>query len=197
MLRSIALLLILGSLHAFGQSQNHEAGFDEVVWFGLDYTLVKFIGVDNHFSDLEKIRNYYFRAWNELIVTESSKYNIAGAFQAEKVVYDLDSAIARNERIDMSDIVQMRAYNLTGYQIADLVKDYVNPSVNMVGAIFVMETLNKIAPEESMWVTLFYVSTGELIMTRRFSGEPAGFGFRNYWAGAYYSVIKQCSLSRF
>ena len=185
------MLSLLGSVNLWGQNQESKADFDEVVWFGLDYTQVKFIGANDQFNDLEAIQHRYFRAWNELIVTESSKYDLKRAFKVNMIIYALDSAIARSEHRDMKDIVQTSEYNLSENQIAEIAKTYSNPEISKVGAIFVMETLNKIAVEETMWVTFFHVSTGEVFYKERLTGAPKGFGFRNYWAGGYYRVITQ------
>jgi hypothetical protein len=191
MVRIIVMLSLLGSVNLWGQNQESKADFDEVVWFGLDYTQVKFIGVSDQFNDLEAIQHNYFRSWNELILSESSKYDLKGAFKITNLVYALDSAIARSERRDMKDIVQMTKYELSENQVNEIVKAYADPAINKVGAIFVMETLNKIAVKETMWVTFFHVSTGEVFYTERLIGKPKGMGFRNYWAGGYYRVITE------
>jgi hypothetical protein len=191
MVRFNVIILLFVSIGLFGQNQVSETDFDEVIWFGLDYSLVKFIGASEDFSDLEKIQNYYFRTWNELILEESSKYNLKRAFKVKKVEYAMDSAIARSERRDMQDIVQTDEYRLTGDLGPEIAKAYSNPEINKVGAVFMMETLNKPAVEETMWVVLFHVSTGQVFHTERLVGLPKGFGFRNFWAGGYYSALEE------
>ena len=49
---------------------------DEVVWYGLDYSLVKFIGMSQDFNDIDRIQSFFFRNWNELILTETKKYDL-------------------------------------------------------------------------------------------------------------------------
>lgn len=188
---SVVFFLLLGSMNLLGQNQESETDFDEVIWFGLDYTQVKFIGASDEFNDLEAIQNRYFRSWNELIVTESSKYDLKRAFKITNLIYALDSAISRSERRDMKDIVQLNNYELSENQVAEIVKAYADPAISKVGAIFVMETLNKTAVKETMWLAFFHVSTGEVFHTERLIGKPKGFGFRNYWAGGYYRVITE------
>ncbi len=178
MVRINVIILLFVSIGLFGQNQVSETDFDEVIWFGLDYSLVKFIGASEDFSDLEKIQNYYFRTWNELILEESSKYDLKRAFKVKKVEYAMDSAIARSERRDMQDIVQTDEYRLTGDLGPEIAQAYTNPEINKVGAVFMMETLNKLAVEETMWVVLFHVSTGQVFHTERLVGLPKGFGFR-------------------
>ena len=191
MVRIVVMLTLLGSVNLWGQNQESKADFDEVIWFGLDYTQVKFIGVSDQFNDLDAIQHRYFRAWNDLIEIESPKYDLKSAFKVSNLIYALDSAIVRSERRDMKDIVQMSEYELSENQVAEIVKAYADPAISKVGAIFVMETLNKTAVKETMWVTFFHVSTGEVFYTERLIGTPKGMGFRNYWAGGYYRVITE------
>ncbi len=191
MVRIMVMLILLGSVNLWGQNQESKADFDEVIWFGLDYTQVKFIGTSDQFNDLDAIQHRYFRAWNDLIEIESPKYDLKSAFKVANLIYGLDSAIVRSERRDMKDIVQMSEYELSENQVAEIVKAYADPAISKVGAIFVMETLNKTAVTETMWLTFFHVSTGEVFYTERLIGKPKGMGFRNYWAGGYYTVIKE------
>lgn len=191
MVRINVIALFFVSIGLFGQNQVSETEFDEIIWFGLDYSLVKFIGNDLDFKDLEKIQSYYFGAWNQLILDESTKYNLKKAFKVNRVEYDIEATIARSEQRDMQDIVQRDEYRLAGDPGGEIAMAYSNPEINKVGAVFIMETLNKPAVEETMWVVLFHVSTGQVIHTERLVGKPKGFGFRNYWAGGYHSAIKK------
>jgi len=191
MVRINVIALIFISIGLFGQNQVSETEFDEIIWFGLDYSMVKFIGSDLDFTDLDKIQSHYFGAWNQLIIDESSKYDLKKAFKVKNVEYDIETAIARSEQRDMQDILQREEYRLAGDAATEVAKAYSNPEINKVGAFFIMETLNKTAVEETMWLILFHVSTGEVFYTDRLVGVPKGFGFRNYWAGGYYNVIKK------
>ena len=191
MVRIIVIALFFVCIGLFGQNQVSETDFDEVIWFGLDYSLVKFIGNTEDFSDLEKIQNHYFRAWNQLILDESGKYSVLRALKVKKVEYSIELAISRSEQRDMQDILQRDAYRLEGDLGSEIAEAYANPEINKVGAVFIMETLNKPAIEETMWLILFHVSTGEVFYAERLVGIPKGFGFRNYWAGGYYNVIKK------
>jgi len=191
MVRINVIALIFVSIGLFGQNQVSETDFDEIIWFGLDYSMVKFIGSDLDFTDIDKIQSHYFGAWNQLIIDESSKYDLKKAFKVKKVEYDIEIAIARSKQRDMQDILQTDAYRLEGDAAQEVAKAYANPEINKVGALFIMETLNKPAIEETMWLILFHVSTGEVFYSDRLVGLPKGFGFRNYWAGGYYNAIKK------
>ena len=68
------------SIGLFGQDQLSETDFDEIIWYGLDYSVVKFIGSELDFTDIDKIQNHYFGAWNQLILDESKKYGQKNQF---------------------------------------------------------------------------------------------------------------------
>ena len=189
------IMILLGSTGIFGHAPGNHSAQDEVTWFGLDYSLVKFIGFSSDFSDLENIRGHYFRSWNELIQMESNKYDICGALGVREVSYKMEVAIARSEQRDMGNILQTESYSIDSRQLASVVAAYTNTSEVRTGALFVMETLNKIQEESTMWLAVFNISTGEILHIKRYSGKPGGFGFRNYWARSYYNVLKSLKES--
>jgi hypothetical protein len=189
-MKRLSFLILLGSIGFLGYAGNCSAAPDEIVWFGIDYTLVKFIGVSDQFSDLREIQEHYFRSWNELVVVESEKYDIKGAFGVRDVTYQMEKSISRSEKRDMGGIVQIGSYRVDESQVVALISEYTDPSDQRFGAIFFMETLNKIDEEVTMWLVCFKISTGDVLYIRRFVEKPGGFGFRNYWARGYYNVIK-------
>jgi len=168
---------------------------DGIVWFGLDYSLVKFIGLSQDFSDMDRIQNYYFRNWNELILAESKKYNLRAAFGVDHVDYQMEKAIISSEERSMEGILQMVPYSIPESEVVELVQAYKDPAVQKNGCIFIMETLNKKEQKATIWVVFFKVSTGDPLSVRHYITSPAGFGFRNYWARPYYNVIRSLSRS--
>jgi len=194
-MRKLALLILVGALWFPGQARNPTQGSDELVWCGIDYTLVQFIGTSDQFADLPKIRNHYFRAWNEIILNESSKYDLNKSFSVSTITYNIENSILRSEQRDMEGIVQQEAYSIDEEQVKRVVETNIDPSVDKVGAMFVMETLNKTALNSTMWLAVFNVATGEVLYMRRYIGEVGGFGFRNYYSRSLYNVIKNLKMS--
>jgi hypothetical protein len=188
-MKILSLFLLLSSAAFAEEILAVENPVEELVWFGLDYTQVKFIGAAEDFSELDEIRGHYFRSWNELVVVEREKYDIGGALGAVEVTYELEPAISRSEQRGMDGIRQLGPYSLDEQQVADVVQTYVDRSVDKVGALIVVETLNKIEENATMWLAIFQINSGEIIHLKRYSGKPGGFGFRNYWARSYYNVL--------
>jgi hypothetical protein len=56
-----------------------------------------------------------------------------------------------------------------------------------------VESFDKTGEQASMYVTFINLSSKKVLMTERLTAEPTGFGLRNYWAGAVYSMYKQIS----
>ncbi len=194
-MKKIAFLILLVALCLPGLTKNPVQNNDELVWCGIDYTLVKFIGSSEEFSDIPKIRSYYFRTWNEILLTEKDKYDLNTAFSVSTINYNMEKAITRSEARDMTGIVQFDAYSIDEEQVKSVVSQYIDPSVDKVGAMFVMETLNKIESVSSMWLAVFNLASGEILYMSRYSGEVGGFGFRNYYARSLYNVIKNLKMA--
>jgi hypothetical protein len=156
---------------------------------------VQFIGTSDQFADLPKIQNYYFRAWNEIILDEKSKYDLNTAFSVSTISYTMENSILRSEQRDMDGIVQSSDYSIGEEQVKLVVEANIDPSVDKVGAMFVMETLNKTAAISTMWLAVFNVATGEVLYMKRYSGAVGGFGFRNYYAKSLHNVIKNLKMT--
>jgi len=190
-MKKLAIILIVSAMGLATTGRTPAAGSDQIIWFGLDYSYVKFIGYPEHFSDLSEIRDHYFGSWNQLVLSESEKYDIRGAFLAGQVTYSIDQAVERSEQREMRDIVQASSYELTREELAEAIKSYITPSAEGTGVLFIMETLNKLEEKSTMWVAVFDVSNGDMYHLKRYTGKPGGFGFRNYWARSYYNVINE------
>jgi hypothetical protein len=188
-MKKLFKLFILSVLCAAGCFARPALASDEIVWLGLDYSYVKFIGFDEDFSDLLKIRDYYFGAWNHLVLTESEKYDVKAAFGAREVAYEMERAVERSRSRDMNGIIQTGSYELGKEQLASAIRAYIRPGDDRTGVLFIMETMDKLNEVSCMWIAAFNLSSGEILHLKRYSGKPGGFGFRNYWARPYYNVL--------
>jgi hypothetical protein len=194
-MKTLILLFLMANIGFHVEAAETFSSPDEIVWFGLDYSLVKFIGGHDSFSDLDNIQSHYFRTWNDLIFTESNKYDVGGAFGISKVNYEMDFAISRSEQTNMEEIVQKNSYSIDEEQVKEIVLLYTDTSDDRIGAVFVMESLDKLRERSTMWVAVFEISTGEILHLKWYTGKPGGFGFRNYWARGYYNVLKSLKVS--
>lgn len=165
-----------------------------ITWLGLDCTKMTIIGSAYQMQQAGKledadIRDKYIPAWNELINAERSKYRIAEAVQRSHISYAMEITDKANAGITRS-FFSDTALPLNTEQIAKLVSAYNFKGHTGIGLLFFVETLDKGAGYASLWVSFVDMETKQVLLTKRMKGEVGGFGFRNYWARAFYLVIE-------
>ena len=167
---------------------------EEITWYGLDFSSVRLIGAIG-FKDKEKIKDYYFDAWNSLIIDEPKKYRLDKFFRKEAVEYYLDIATERNELPNINDMVIEDEYSFDDEKVMQIISEYDTKDNEGIGLAFIIESLDKYQEKAFIWVTFFDIKTKQVIRTEKFYGKAGGYGFRNYWAGAYHNVMKSASKS--
>ena len=196
-------LLILASLFTITTSLYSQTSFSEInrnhtwAWLGLDFSHVKLFNQES-FNDPNKIIDHYFIAWNQLIFDEEDKYNVKDAFKL-KQIYTEDSYFdLNNSTVKLNEIFVDRSYSLSNSDINNIVAgyDFINIKQKII-LVFIVERLDKPKEQAVVWVTLINSRTKEIILTERMIGKPGGFGFRNYWAGAVYDIIKQIKKKKY
>jgi hypothetical protein len=157
-----------------------------LTWYGIDYALAKFTLV---VEDPAIIVNQYMKAINTLTITETEKYNFKTFFNKSEVSNDLDPVKARNAAIDPANLVIADAHEITLDHVKKEIRDLQTKGEGL-GVVFVAENLNKSTQTGSYWVCFFDKSTHEIVDAKRMIGKAAGIGFRNYWAGSVYNILK-------
>ncbi len=167
---------------------------NEITWFGLDFSNVKLIGSIG-FTNPESIRNHYFDTWNSLILSESKKYNLTKYFHKESVEPFLSIVTDRNTLPNPEELVIETEYSFDIERVKQIIAEYDSGDKEGIGLVFIMESLNKYEKEANIWVTFFDIKTKKVLLTEYLNGKARGFGFRNYWARTYYSVMKSAYKS--
>jgi hypothetical protein len=197
---TIVCFLLL-QLHS-AQAQKLKAFFNsskiETTFVGLDFSNVRLVGVEG-FTDPPKIQSYYFPAWNGLLVAEMSKYDIKGAFAKSNLQYDLSVVEPLNEEVEYLDlVVSTPPPSFTEQQIQKMVRNYDTKNLKGdYGISFIFHSLNKLQERAYMYIVVFNPKNKKVLFSKRMSGRARGFGFRNYWAGAIYDVLKQIKKQEF
>ncbi|NSL90448.1 hypothetical protein [Chitinophaga solisilvae] len=160
-------------------------------WLGVDFTQARLIGdagantadaVDRHFAGI-----------NQVVVNEPKKYDVPGNLHHEKVTYDISLVNKRNAAINKDNIKTDNVSDgsrLKPEDISTLVKGFDFGGKSGIGALVVMEGLNKTANEASMYITLIDMDRRRVLLTERYTGKAKGFGFRNYWAYSVYKALE-------
>lgn len=189
MKKSGILLIFAMALFVSAFSQNKEKAKNEssIVWLGVDFSVAKLTLVS---EDPVVIVDNYYKSINTLIPTEPEKYDIKKFFQKTDVTVNLDMIKEKNSKINPSEIVIDNEYKIDPAEINKIVKNYQLSGLSGTGLVFIAENLNKPVNLASYYVVFFDIASREIIDSRRFEGKAVGIGFRNYWAGSIYNIMK-------
>jgi hypothetical protein len=189
------ILLIFGFVinTSYGQNSSKASQEQSLVWLGVDYTLAKFIAVTE--SPQQVI--HYLPAINNLLIAEQEKkYNIKKYFNKTIVLNEIATVNERNAKIDPSSITSNNSHSITKDDVKKLISDFNTETKTGMGLIFVAESMSKPTVIGSFYVVFFDLATKEIIDSKRMEGKAAGFGFRNFWAGAVFEVMKNWNKSK-
>ncbi len=186
-----------------GSKSGYEMVFsaDSLVFFGVDYSRVKLIGDHGNVSGstmpLDHIRDTYFNSINEVVMNEQKKFNFEKATDGKKISYDFTSVLAANKSAktdDMKAITATKPLDLN--VVAEMVKGYSSSAAKgSVGMVLIVDQMNKFEEAAYFYVTFFDTDSKKLLFTAYVKGKAGGFGYRNYWAGAIASVVKDMTKS--
>lgn len=190
----ILFLLALTAVSAYGQKSefghNQIKNEEAIMWFGIDFTHAKLVGAHG-FNDPHAIVDEYFDKWNDLIIKERSRYDIPGAFKKKKWLYDLSIARSRNAEVDPDELVTEDPHELDAEDIDEIVSHYKTAKKKEgVGLVYIVENFNKTMGEAQIWAVLVDLSDASVLSMKRYTGEPGGFGLRNYWASCIEEMIE-------
>lgn len=202
---SLCSLVIATGLFAQTKSDIFDAS-NPVTFIGLDFTHTKFIGNASNYQDAGEVTNNsmkekYIPAWNHMFASASEQKNfkIADAINRSEVDYAIEAADKVNGAITRKDFFSDKMADFPSFssaQIAGIVKKYDLSGKSGIGLIFIVEGMRK--GEEkgdpsyaTVWVTFVDMKSKSVLLTQKIQGKAGGFGFRNFWAGAWKSVIKE------
>jgi hypothetical protein len=183
------VVLIFSFFSGAMQAQDKKKAVAEknITWFGIDFTLARFTLVT---EDPAAIVSTSLKAINSLILAESDKYNLKKFFSKSEVTPDIDMVNERNSKIDPTMLVVPDKYTITPEDVKKVISSYDTKGKTGTGLVFVAENLHKVEETGSFYVVFFDMATKEIIDSERKVGKAVGIGFRNYWTGSAYNVMK-------
>jgi hypothetical protein len=204
MKKSLALISLL-MISAFTYAQTAQdlfSGDTKISWLGVDFSNVKLVGDFSQFHGAgekspSQIKRTFFPAWNNLVLDEREKYDVAGMLRKDKVFYDIDMILDVNANASLDEMEQYNAPTYSREDIEKFVKKYKTQGKEGIGIVFIAETLNKAETEAYFHFVALDMGTNKILVHDRIRGEPSGIGLRNYWAGAIHDVIKEITKSRY
>ena len=164
---------------------------EPVTWLGLDFSELKLIKSDETVTESE-LQDKYFPGWNDLVLNEPKKFDIAKAIDHDVVDNYLDAVTAVNENAKGGFITTDKSAfeHLDNDKVKQMAKKYNLKGKSGIGLVFIVESMDKNRKEASIWVTFINMGTKEVLLSKPVTGESGGFGFRNYWAGSINKVLK-------
>lgn len=194
----IAMIIALGN--AFGQSKNDVFNKDvEITWLGLDFSNAKLLGDREKFGSESDVK-HLMAAWNDLILNEPDKYNVAKAVGRAKVGTGVDVTRSRNDEVDAQAMFtddQKDYLHIQPSEIDGIVSSFDFKGKTGIGLVFIVETFSKPNEEGSIFVTFVDMGSKETLFSERLTAEPKGFGMRNFWAGCVYGVLTKMQKKEF
>lgn len=160
-----------------------------VTWIGLDFSEATFVPTVD-FAPVEADAKTTLLKWNNLMEQEHEKFDLAKAIGISTVTTNTSYVAPVNDNVDAQKLLSRTASTLDKEKVPAMVKKYKTEDGEGVGVVFIVSAFNKTAETAEFYVTFFNMKSKEVLLSERISGKPAGFGIRNYWAGAVTSVLK-------
>lgn len=191
-------LVIIGFMTLFFEmsyAQEMQDIFDpkgKVTWLGLDFTGAKLIGDRERLGSTSDVQ-HLITAWNDLIIKEKEKYNVALAIDKKTVEEAVEVTKEHNASLDVTEIFSNDVkdhFHLKPDDVAAIIADYDFKGKTGTGLMFNVESFSKLNEEAAIWITFINMDTKEIYFTERLTQKPGGFGMRNYWGGAIYGMMK-------
>jgi len=170
-----------------------------VTWLGLDFSYAKLIGDRERWGSESDVR-HLIDAWNDLILAEADKFDIAKAIGRIKVENVIE--ITKEHNVDL-DVISMFSSEEKDYlhtkvsDVEELIAGYDFKDLSGIGLMFNVESFNKMNVEGSVWITFINLSTKEVLFTERLVAPPTGMGLRNYWAGCIFEILTKIRKKEF
>lgn len=191
MLKQVFISIILFHTSVFAQSTKNFFEKDDLVWYGLDFSKAKMVGGDFGAQPWE-IKERFFKEWNYVILDQPEKFNLPKFFRKTAVYKDLSAVEARNKEVNEKNLMSYNESEITAEDIAKVVKQYKGGEKKAgTGLVFVIENFNKPSKRATAWVTFFDIATKKVLLTKKMSAEPSGYGLRNYWIGAIFRMMSR------
>ena len=196
----ILLFYLLVASSAIGQTKSDVFKTDvTVTWLGLDFTNAKLVGDRERFGSESDVR-HLLDAWNDLILNEPDKFNIAKAIGRTKVENAVQVTKEHNADIDVMSMFsneQKDYLHVKPADVPEIVSGYDFKDLSGIGLMFNVESFSKLNEEGSIWITFINLGTKEVLFTERLIAPPKGFGMRNFWGGCIYSVLTKMEKKEF
>jgi hypothetical protein len=183
----VALIFTFFASALEAQDKKKAVAEKSITWLGVDFTLARFTLIT---EDPAAVVSTSLKAINNLILAEPDKYNLKKFFSKTEVTNDIEMVNERNSKIDPTLLVVPDKYTITPEDVKKVISSYDTKGKTGTGLVFVAENMHKVEEIGSYYVVFFDLASKEIIDSERKVGKASGIGFRNYWTGSIYNVMK-------
>ncbi len=163
-----------------------------VVWFGIDFTKAKMIGLGD--ESPHTIRDEYFKAWNDITID----MDLAKMFEKNAAYKDPNGISKLNRARETENMKASEETELSPEKIAEMVKVVpVGQKKDGLGLVFIVQSFNKTAGAATVWVTFFDIATRTVLLSKKVVGKPGGGNAKNVWTAALKDVFQQVEKKEF
>jgi len=160
-----------------------------LTFYGLDFSNTKLIG-SSTFIDPQTVKSRFYKEWNNLMKIERKKYDVAKFYKKRVANYAFEIVHERNTLPTVSEMVIDDDHRISKDLLDRIITKYRDPDHDGLGLVYIVESLNDYDKEMRIWVTFFDIESHKILLSELFTGKPGGGGFRNYWAKAFYNVMR-------
>lgn len=200
-MKKILIALLIGlSLPSFAQTRYNARDLftqNSIVWYGIDYSNARFIGSFAQFKDAGAVdgatlRDKYFPAWNNLVIREHEKFNVAKFLKKNTQINDISAVEKINSDIDASKIMMDNEYTLEESALAGMVAKYSSTeNKEGLGVVFITESYNQTRKLAYYYVVIFDIASKEILIDQKFTGDAGGIGLKAFWGNTVLRVLEQ------
>ncbi len=174
----------------------------KITYLGIDFSQVKLIGSFNQFAEAGStgpslIKSKYFDSWNNLVVNESKKYDVAWILRKETINNSIAEVSEINTKTSLETIEAENSPNYTIEFIKNYVSTYKFNEKEGFGIIFIAESLNKNNQEGIFHFVVFNLKTNEIVIQERLVEPAGGIGLRNYWGRTIFEAIRDLQDNKY
>lgn len=161
-----------------------------LTWLGVDFTEAKISGHTDF--EVKDLKDRHFTSINELILNEPKKYDLSKFFHRPDVKTDISTVETHNDKIDANKLKSSGGddeNHLSPAAVEKLVKGYSYSGKKGIGAMVVVESMNKTREHGTAYLVFLDLSNSKVLYSEKFTEKGGGFGLRNYWAKLVYNVL--------
>lgn len=190
-LSAIAFLL-LTSIFLKAQTAKDVFNAESIVWYGLDYSHARLIGVKD--EKPQTIKDRWLAEWNDVSYYDRATYPFESAFGKFKVAVDNKVVPARNNATTVASLFSDADSKISKETIAKTIDEYKDGiRKEGFGAVFIVEYMDKGKREVAAHVTFFDIATRKVLFTKRLTGPAGAPGLKMFWSMGFSRICKDMS----